>query len=321
MTHQQHVYDLLSRSGFNPKVGAENISIPCPLAPYSPLHKSNHDRRPSMGIKVVDGAVLVHCFTCGFKSRQLSYLYARLAYNDSRWQEALSHVREMESHYVIQGINHLQHSGFMRVQPEPELCLDESLFTPYSGKFAPYLQRRGITLETGKRWGVGVDVERSRAVIPVRDIQGALWGAVGRSYVNATPKYLNYWNMKKGKHLLGAQLIDQACTTVVVEGSLDAMICDQAITEAGLQSEYNVVAILGSSVSKEQAKRLISCSHDIILALDADTAGQRGTETSLKLLSKRVMTRVAHIGQKGKNDFGSCTSDEIITVLASARLA
>ena len=88
-----------------------------------------------------------------------------------------------------------------------------------------------------------------------------------------------------------------------------------------MQSEYNVVAILGSSVSKEQAKSLISCSHDIIIALDADTAGQRGTETSLQLLSKRVMTRVAHIGQTGKNDFGSCTSDEIISVVASAQLA
>ena len=320
MNHQQRVCELLSLSGFNPKVGAENISIPCPLAPYSPLHKGNHDRRPSMGIKVVDGAVLVHCFTCGFKSRQLSYLYSRLAYNDSRWQAALSHAREMESHYVIQGINHLQNSGFMRTTATPEEHLDESLFEPYSGKFAPYLLRRGVTLETGKRWGVGVDVERSRAVIPVRDIQGNLWGAVGRSYINEKPKYLNYWNMKKGKHLLGAQLIEQACSTIVVEGSLDAMITDQAITEADLQSEYNVVSVLGSSVSKEQAKRLISCSHEIILALDADTAGQRGTENSLRLLKKRVMTRVADISQTGKNDFGSCSALEIGKVIESARL-
>ena len=39
----------------------------------------------------------------------------------------------------------------------------------------------------------------------MRDFSGNLWGAVGRSYVGATPKYMNYWEMKKGTQLLGAQ--------------------------------------------------------------------------------------------------------------------
>ena len=320
MDHQQHVYDLLNRSGFNPKVGAENISIPCPLAPYSPLHKSNHDRRPSMGVKVVDGAVLVHCFTCGFKSRQLSRLYARLAHNDSRWDMALNEVRDMETHYVLQGISNLKNSGFVQPKQPKDTPLDESLFESFSGKFAPYLQRRGVSLETGKRWGVGVDLERRRAVIPVRDTQGSLWGAVGRSYVNETPKYLNYWNMKKGQHLLGAHLIKRAATTVVVEGSIDALICDQAIHARGLGEEYNIVSILGSSVSQEQAKKLIACSLDVIIALDADDAGKAGTAKSYEMLSKRIMTKKAYISNVGKKDFGECSPEEVIQVITSANL-
>ena len=320
INYHQHVYGLLNKSGFNPRLGAENISIPCPLAPYSPLHKSNYDRKPSMGIKVIEGAVLVHCFTCGFKSRQLSHLYARLAYNDARWNAALTEAQDMEAHYVVLGISNLKNSGFVLPKPPTEKPLDEDLFEPYSGKFAPYLQRRGVTIDTGKRWGVGVDQVRCRALIPVRDIQGALWGGVGRSYVNEKPKYLNYWNMKKGQHLLGAHLIKRAATTVVVEGSIDALLCDQVIHDRGLSDEYNIVSILGSSVSKAQAKKLIACSLEVILALDADDAGKAGAVKSYKLLSKRIMTKTAHLSKVGRKDFGECTPEEVIQVITSANL-
>jgi hypothetical protein len=320
MNYQQQVFDILVQSGFDPKSGSENISIPCPLAPYTPLHKSSKDRKPSMGIKVINGSVLVHCFTCGFKSRQLSYLYSRLTKSDARWGSALEHVRRIESEYVVEGINALKDCGFIKPEKVAELPLDEGLFEPYSRKFAPYLHKRGITLETGKRWGVGMDQERKRVLIPIRDIQGHLWGGVGRSYVNENPKYLNYWNMKKGQHLLGAHLIKNACTTIVVEGSIDALVCDQFIHEAGLSDDYNTISILGSSISKIQAQKLVSCSHEIILALDADSAGIKGMERSSELLSRRLITKRAFISSVGKKDFGSCTSEEIKYVLDNATI-
>lgn len=319
MHKQEAIIHLLKNSNFRVKLGAENISIPCPLAPYTPLHKNNVDSRPSMGIKVTEGAVLVNCFTCGFKCGQISYLYSKLAHCDSMWSPALLAARQLESEFLASGLSSLKGGYYQKpvVKDEP---LDEALFVPYSRKFAPYLAKRGVSLETGKRWGVGVDLERKRAVIPVRDTKGLLWGAVGRTYVNEQPKYLNYWKMKKGQHLLGAHLIKRSATTIVVEGSLDAMIADQAIHNTGASEDYNVVSILGSTLSKTQAQKLVSVSNEIILALDADQAGYRGVSSALALLSNRVFTKVADIACVGEKDFGSCSPEQIKFVIDNARL-
>lgn len=319
MSKHAEVLSILQRSNFRPRNGSENISIPCPLAPYTPLHRNSVDSRPSMGIKVTDTSVLVHCFTCGFKSGQLSYLYSRLAHYDQSWRPALDAVRQMEAQYLSAGLAALESIGYMRQEQERDQALDEALFEPYANKFAPYLSRRGVSLDTGRRWGVGVDLERKRAVIPVRDTRGQLWGAVGRSYVDEKPKYLNYWEMKKGKHLLGAHLVKRAASTLVVEGSIDALIADQALREAG-RTDVNVVSILGATVSQEQAQKIIAISTDVYLALDADQAGERGTKGALDLLSKRVMTRVCAIGQTGAKDFGSCPPDQILQVVDNAVL-
>lgn len=320
MSKYADVIDILKRSNFRPKEGSSNIAIPCPLAPYTPLHKNNVDGRPSMGIKVTQSAVLVHCFTCGFKSGQLSYLYSRLAHHNPVWSRALMAVQSLEATYLSQGLAALGDMGYLQVQEEVDKPLDESLYTPYSGKFAPYLLRRGVSLDTGKRWGVGVDLERKRSIIPVRGTSGELWGAVGRTYIGENPKYLNYWEMKKGKHLMGAHLIKRQSCTIVVEGSIDALITDQAIQNAGRGSDYNVVSVLGSSISKEQAQKIIAVSTEVYLALDADEAGQRGVTTALKLLSKRVITKVCDIGSVGAKDFGSCSEEAIIYSIDRATL-
>lgn len=319
MSKQDAVFDILNKSNFRPKLGASNISIPCPLAPYTPLHKNNYDSRPSMGIRVTDTAVLVNCFTCGFKSGQLSYLYGRLAYNDASWKPALEAVHKMEAQYLSEGLTKLKSMGFYQHKVEEASPLDEGLFEPYSNKCAPYLLKRGLTLETCKKWGVGVDQVRKRAVLPVRDIKGQLWGAVGRSYNGATPKYLNYWEMKKGVHLLGAHLIKSAKTTVIVEGGLDAMLADQALTESG-SDDYNVVSIMGASMSETQANKLVGCSNAVVVALDSDEAGQLGVNRIKALLSDRLMTRYAHISSINKKDFGECSASQICEVIQSASL-
>lgn len=320
MDKQQAVLDILQRCNFRVRQGAQNLSIPCPLAPYTPLHKNDYDSHPSMGIKVTEGAVLVNCFTCRFKSGQLSYLFNRLNSYDSRWKGALEATQELEKQYLSLGIANLKSMGLYKECKPQAIPVDESLFEPFSRKFAPYLKRRGVSLDTGIRWGVGVDLDQKRAVIPVRDFSGNLWGAVGRSYVGATPKYMNYWEMKKGTQLLGAQLITKAKTTVIVEGSLDALLADQALREAGLGDEYNVVSILGASLSEAQANLLVRCSNDIIIALDADDAGQRGVDKAKGLLCTRLMSKVADIGSVHKKDFGECSALEIVDVIQNARL-
>lgn len=300
------------------KVGAGNIAIRCPLAPYSPLHKSNYDSRPSMGIKVNDDSVLVNCFTCQFKSGQLSYLFKRLAYSDSKWQKPLEECLDLENRYLGLALDNLSYQK--KEQHQSVKPYDEALFTPYSRKFSPYLFSRGIELETGKRFGVGYDKERSRVVFPVRDPLKRLWGAVGRTSKGENPKYLNYWEMQKGQHLVGGHLIESGFCLIVVEGALDCMILDQCLYRNGYYNKYRAVAIMGANMSKEQADKIVSWSNSVIIALDNDQAGSRGTKRAIELLSSRIQTKVAYISKVGKKDFGECSDLEICSVIDNSML-
>lgn len=318
MNKELAIIDVLNKSGFKTKVGSSNISICCPLAPYSPLHSNSKDRRPSMGIKVTDTAVLVNCFTCGFKCGQLSFLYKKLTHHNIGYKEALNYVLSLEKEFLKHGLSNLATNGFqVRREPKPvPVC--ESKWNLFGNKFSKYFLSRDVELETGIRWGVGFDQQNNRAMIPIRDFKGCLWGAVGRSInPNVWPKYFNYFEFKKSQQLLGAQLIDSLKKVVVVEGSFDALKADQALQRAGMDG-YAVVSILGSDLSDTQADLLTKCSSEIVLAFDYDQAGAKGTKIAHKKLSKRVLTRVACIGSVGKKDFGECTDDEILSVINSA---
>ena len=84
--------------------------------------------------------------------------------------------------------------------------------------------------------------------------------------------------------------------------------------------DSHVVSILGARLTETQANLLVNCSNEVILALDADEAGQRGMEKAKGLLSSRLMTRFANIGSIGKKDFGECSPTEILSVIESSHL-
>jgi 5S rRNA maturation endonuclease (ribonuclease M5) len=273
-----------------------------------------------MGIKVEADSVLVNCFTCGFKAGQLSFLYRRLCHHDSSWREALEACLNMESEYLIDGVTYLGNVGYLKsIKPTLE-PIDESMWEPYGRSFCRYFESRGITFETGAAWGVGHDKSKSRVLVPVRDQRGALWGAVGRTYKDERPKYMNYFDMSKGEHLLGAHMIGRAKSIVVVEGALDAMRAYQALKGKGLDSDYACVSVMGSSVSQAQIKRLVACAHEVILALDNDEAGSRGRAKADEDLSKLLMLRHANLNSVGKNDFGECSEEEILGIILGAEL-
>lgn len=314
MNKDQDIINLLHKYNLGGKLGGDNISIRCPLARFTPLHKNNFDSRPSMGIKVQEESVLVNCFTCQFKSGQLSYLFRRLAHFDSSWESALNDCLEIEKKSLESSLSNASYNKVYR-KPKRIEPFDESLYLPYSRKFSPYLNTRGIELETGKRFDVGYDGKAKRVLIPVRDPSRRLWGAVGRTIANENPKYMNYWKMSKGQHLLGSHLVESGTSIIVVEGALDCMKVDQALYRNGLYGKYRCVALMGASMTSNQADKLVNWGSSIVLALDGDQAGYNGTKKALKLLSNRITTRVGYIYKTGKNDFGECSEEEILSVV------
>lgn len=322
MSKRDKIVDLLTRCGFRPRGSGDNISVPCPLAPYSPMHKHNTDSRPSMGIRVEAGEVLINCFTCGFKARQISSLFYALHLKNKAWEGALTQARAIEAESLGEGLFALSQIGYTAPRAEEPQEVDEAQFSPYARVFHRYLETRSITLDTGRAWGVGFDDERERVLIPVRDTQHRLWGAVGRSiHAEAKPKYLNYFNMMKGAHLLGAHTIGTAKSLIIVEGGLDAMRAYQAIHSAGLQDELACVSIMGATLSDRQARAIMSIAYEVIIALDADDAGDRGADLALSKLSQRITTRKADMRTVGKKDFGDCQDSEILKVIDASYIA
>ena len=139
----------------------------------------------------------------------------------------------------------------------------------------------------GQEW---VDAFWDRIVFPIRDVDGATIGFVGRRNPikgdddYAGPKYLNTRTtaaFRKGEALFGltegSAALDAGALPVLVEGPMDAL----AIT-LGSSGTAVGIAPLGTALTERQIELLRPCiRHDaahIAVATDADTAGWRSAQ-------------------------------------------
>ena len=126
---------------------------------------------------------------------------------------------------------------------------------------------------------------RNRLMIPIRDERGRVIGFGARTLdPNDTPKYLNSPQSEifdKSGTLFGLDVAKRAIrdsgTAVIVEGYMDVIQAHQA----GFQ---NVVAQMGTAMTEAQLKLITPrYASKIIMALDADEAGQNATRRSLEV--------------------------------------
>ncbi|MCI0438593.1 MAG: DNA primase, partial [Chloroflexi bacterium] len=131
--------------------------------------------------------------------------------------------------------------------------------------------------ESGKVW----DFFRGRLMFPIHDRQGRVAGFGARALDDSTPKYINtsqtpIFNKRDTLYALhlAAGPIRTQNAAVIVEGYMDAI----AAHEHGYN---NVVASMGTALTEQQVAQLKSIAKNIILALDADAAGQQATQRDL----------------------------------------
>ena len=155
-----------------------------------------------------------------------------------------------------------------------------------------YLAARGVdpalAAEAGllqQRDGGGYyDRFRHRLMFPIRTREGRVVGFGGRVLGDAQPKYLNSPQsaiFDKSALVYGLDLAQEEIRkrdqVVIVEGYMDAIAAHQF-------GHANVVAAMGTSVTEAQIGLVKRLSKHIVLALDADTAGQLATLRSLETL-------------------------------------
>ena len=165
----------------------------------------------------------------------------------------------------------------------------------------------GLVIQRGQSY---YDRFRGRIMFPLRDARGRVLGFSGR-VLEATAKEAKYINSPetvlyaKRKMLYGLfenkQAIKRENSLVLVEGEMDMI----ASWQAGIK---NVVAIKGSAFTEEQAQLIKRYTSKVILALDADVAGEEAIKRAMEIADRLDLSvRVAEI--RGGKDPGEVASD------------
>lgn len=144
----------------------------------------------------------------------------------------------------------------------------------------------------------GYDKFVNRIMIPITDINNNVVGFTGRIIDNSTDqaKYINTKETKiykKGNILFNyfnaKQHIKQSKKVVVVEGNMDAI----RLYASGIK---NVVALMGTSLTKEQIMLLKNLRVPVVLMLDNDSAGEMATISNGELLqSNNIDTYIVRL--------------------------
>ena len=172
--------------------------------------------------------------------------------------------------------------------------------------------KKGFKEEMIVKSGLGIrgkkgvyDRFRGRVMFPLLDSGGKVVGFSGRVIPNLArknePKYINSPETAiyhKSEMLFGLTQAKQEMRkknqVVVVEGELDMM----SSFAAGVGE---TVAIKGSALTEEMIERLARLVETVILALDADEAGEKAMKRSIELAEKRGLNLKGVWWDEGKD--------------------
>jgi DNA primase len=149
---------------------------------------------------------------------------------------------------------------------------------------------RSVGLVQQGRGGGEYDRFRSRIMFPIRDRRGRVLGFGGRAMrSDQGAKYVNTAEtdfFHKSQLLYGVDMakaaIAKATRAVVVEGYTDVL----ALHQAGVEE---TVAVMGTAITGEQVATLSGMVEEVVLALDADSAGQEAMLRAQRVAAGRKM--------------------------------
>ena len=131
------------------------------------------------------------------------------------------------------------------------------------------------------------DIYRGRLIFPIKDLGGKIIAFGARALKSGQqPKYINspeHLIYNKGRTLYALhearKSIGQNDNVFVVEGYTDVI----ALHQAGVD---NVVATCGTSVTEDHIARLRHIAKNVTVLFDGDTAGQKATLKTVKIILK-----------------------------------
>ncbi len=148
------------------------------------------------------------------------------------------------------------------------------------------------------------DTFKNRVMTPIIDVRGNVIAFGGRVLDNSKPKYINTSDTlvyKKTNELFALNLAKDNCsdTLILCEGYMDVI----AMHQAGFT---NAVAGCGTALTNEQVRLISRYTKEVILAYDADEAGQKALNKAIGLFKQTdVKVRIPSLA-------GGKDPDEII---------
>jgi DNA primase len=145
-------------------------------------------------------------------------------------------------------------------------------------------------LAVRSREGRTYDRFRRRIMFPLCDPRGRVLGFGARAMgADQKPKYLNSSDnavYHKGRHLFGGDIArvpaSKVGSVIVAEGYTDVI----AMHQAGLR---NTVGLMGTALTDEQVGELARLAPTVLLALDADAAGQEAMLRAARVAAGRKL--------------------------------
>jgi DNA primase len=165
----------------------------------------------------------------------------------------------------------------------------------------PYLSARGISQRTAFAFGVGFyagpGLWSHRLVFPIHNETGQLVAYCGRSLDGTEPRYQFPAGFAKSRvpfNLHRAAAAGEP-TVIVVEGFFDCL----KVHQAGFRS---VVSLMGAALYDRQRWLLTECFRQIILMLDGDEPGCRGSAMIAARLARWCPVRVIELAATTQPD-------------------
>lgn len=291
-------------SGYLPLTGkGKNYFGVCPF---------HDDHSPSMSVS--KEKQIYRCFSCGASGNVFKFV---MDYENIPFIEALKIIADKGNIPLNLGTSYKRenkHQEIYDIYSISQKFYQNNINTKEGSEAREYLANRDIDKELIKEFEIGLalpnkdlltkllqqknyntqtlvksglvnrndygynDIYCNRIMFPLWDLNGQVVGFSGRIYNNDdTSKYINSKEseiFKKGELLYNyhrAKDVARQCgTIIVVEGFMDVI---RAYT-IGIK---NVVAMMGTAVTKQQATLLRRMAKDIILCFDGDSAGAKAT--------------------------------------------
>lgn len=270
------------------------------------------DKNPSMSVS--SEKQIYTCFSCGATGNVFNFI---MDYENITFPEALKMVAIKAGIDIDIGqakVKTQQNSDLYEIYNMCQMFYHNNINTLDGKKAKEYLLKREIGDDIIKEFGIGLslktrdmltsilvkkqfdhqsllksglvikneygynDIYYNRIMFPLWDITGKIVGYSGRVYEGEdTSKYINTREtdiFKKGELVYNYHRAKDECrlkqTVIIMEGFMD-------VIRAYSIGVKNVVATMGTAVTKNQALLIKKIAKDVILCFDGDTAGAKAT--------------------------------------------